>query len=215
MLILIFIKLILSKLRFNLDLLRGDYMARPRREINAECGKRLKTLLEETGTTQNKLADLIHISQQTISQIITGKANLTPETARMIIEEFPDYRLNWLLEYDDLKTVNDQIMRGITQNQSYEALTEELIVAHGYSVSEYLNPKIQKDESGREYRINMIKITSPSGNTRFFTPGDYLNLLCNINNILEGLLMLEFKIPVLENTVPEYYKDGRWATRIK
>lgn len=190
-------------------------MARPRREINAECGKRLKTLLEETGTTQNKLADLIHISQQTISQIITGKANLTPETARMIIEEFPDYRLNWLLEYDDLKTVNDQIMRGTTQNQSYIALTEELIVAHGYSVSEYLNPKIQKDESGREYRNNMIKITSPSGTTRFFTPGDYLNLLYNINNILEGLLMLEFKKPVLENTVPEYYKDGRWATCIK
>ena len=84
-------------------------MARPKVEINPECGKRLKILLEETGEKQVVLSKKIPLSQQTISRIIRGKANLTPENAARIAQLYPQYSKYWLLgEFPiDIKSIDD------------------------------------------------------------------------------------------------------------
>ena len=103
-------------------------MARPEREINVECGKRLKMLLKETGTTQKELSNKIYLSQQTISQIINGHATLTPETAKLIIGEFPEYNIYWLLgelpveirNAADIRKASAALISGqINRRQSY------------------------------------------------------------------------------------------------
>ena len=77
-------------------------MARKPVKINPIRGKRLKLLIEEQGITQSELKDRIFISQQTISKIINGKANLTETTARIIADAFPgsEYTFEKLMGYD-------------------------------------------------------------------------------------------------------------------
>lgn len=75
-------------------------MARNTVEIKPIRGKRLKKLCDENGITQMELANKVFISQQTISKIIKGKANLTETTARKISEVYPGYSFEWLMGYD-------------------------------------------------------------------------------------------------------------------
>ena len=82
-------------------------MSRPKEEIKPKPAKRLKTLLIRERMSQNKLANCIHASQQTISKIINGKCNLTENNARLIIGLFPLYRFEWLMGYDDIMLQTD------------------------------------------------------------------------------------------------------------
>lgn len=84
-------------------------MSKKASEINPVPAGNLKTLLEREKCQQGKLADLIHLSQQSISRIIQKKQSLTDQTARAIINVFPDYRIEWLLGYDDIMTHTDEI----------------------------------------------------------------------------------------------------------
>lgn len=77
-------------------------MARKKVEIQTIRGKRLKELLTSTGITQTKLHEITNMSQQTISKIIQGKANLTDYFADTIVEKFPNVRKSYLMGYDDL-----------------------------------------------------------------------------------------------------------------
>ncbi len=88
-------------------------MGRPPKEINKERGKRLKILFSEVKqrdktNTQSSIAAKINISQQVLSNVINGNANLTEDTAKRIINLFPEYRLEWLLCLDDFKTYPDE-----------------------------------------------------------------------------------------------------------
>lgn len=74
-------------------------------EINPIRGLRVKQLCEEQGINQTELSQRIYISQQKISEMINGKANVTETTARAIIKAFPQYRFEWLMGYDDFKTL--------------------------------------------------------------------------------------------------------------
>ena len=79
-------------------------MARQKVEINPICGQRLKQICQEQGITQKQLHEKIHLSQQAISAIVKGKASLTGDIANKVIEVFPQYRIEWLLGYDDMPT---------------------------------------------------------------------------------------------------------------
>jgi len=88
-------------------------MGRPRVEIKPIRGKRLKQICEEQGITQQVLSSKIYISQQAISNMVTGQANVTEVTARKVIEYVSneyhyDYRFEWLMGYDDYKTEEDK-----------------------------------------------------------------------------------------------------------
>ena len=110
-------------------------MSRPKTEINPIRAERVKTLIERLNLTQQDFADRIYQSQQNVSRIINLKCALTEETARAIIaaadrivderqaaqagitpEEYGShctFRLQWLLGFDDMMTVEDEIERKI------------------------------------------------------------------------------------------------------
>lgn len=78
-------------------------MPRKKVEINPIRGKRLKELLNDQKTDQKELSKQIFISAQTISKIVNGKATLTEQTARLVIDKYPFYNFEWLMGYSDFK----------------------------------------------------------------------------------------------------------------
>lgn len=82
-------------------------MSRKKTEINPIRAERVKTLIEREGIKQTAFAEKIHMTQQNVSRIINRKNALTEETARQIVEKFPDYRIEWLMGYDDQMTHDD------------------------------------------------------------------------------------------------------------
>lgn len=170
---------------------------RPKKPVNPERTKRFNIFLDdqkEKGLTQEKLAKMIYVSQQIISRIKKGQADLTEPMAIKIHEVFPEYRLQWLLGIDNYKTDKERLSATFTRENESLSIVEELIHVHGYSVSETLSPTIKTEEkTGRDYQDLLIKITSPSGRETYMPPKHYMELLRNVNDILEGLLLLEFK----------------------
>lgn len=96
-------------------------MSRKKTEINPIRAERVKTLIEREGIKQTAFAEKIHMTQQNVSRIITGKNALTEETARDIVEAFPDYRISWLLGYDDTMTW-DQWKSSTTNEQHFDEI---------------------------------------------------------------------------------------------
>ena len=82
-------------------------MSRKKTEINPIRAERVKALIEREGISQSAFAGKIPMTQQNVSRIINLKNALTEETARLIIERFPEYRIEWLMGYDDQMTVYD------------------------------------------------------------------------------------------------------------
>ena len=87
-------------------------MSRKKTEINPIRAERVKTIIErekklDKSFTQKTFAERIFQTQQNISRIINMDNALTEETAQDIIRAFPDYRIEWLLGYDDLMTHDD------------------------------------------------------------------------------------------------------------
>ena len=92
-------------------------MARPKLKINAKRCERLKQIIEETGIHQNQLCADTGISQQAISAMVNKKANVTDQTAELIIERFPQYSLAWLKGDTDYKNNADKFNTIISQVQ--------------------------------------------------------------------------------------------------
>jgi transcriptional regulator with XRE-family HTH domain len=61
------------------------------------AGKRLKLYILERNLSQEELASLSGVSQQTISNIIKGKNAPSGEVLAKIAKEYPDLNLNWLM----------------------------------------------------------------------------------------------------------------------
>ena len=79
-------------------------MSRKKTEINPIRAERVKTLIDREGISQKDLADRIFQTQQNVSRILNLKTALTEETAHDIISAFPEYRIEWLLGFDDAMT---------------------------------------------------------------------------------------------------------------
>ena len=79
-------------------------MSRKKTEINPIRAERVKQLIEREGISQIDFANRIFQTQQNVSRIINLKTALTEETARDIVTAFPEYRIEWLLGYDDSMT---------------------------------------------------------------------------------------------------------------
>lgn len=82
-------------------------MARPKVEINMIRCERLKQICIEQHITQKELNHLTGITQQAISKMVTGQANVTETTAYAVIKAFPQYRFEWLMGYDEIRTVTE------------------------------------------------------------------------------------------------------------
>ena len=92
-------------------------MSRPKKEINAKRCERLKQIISETGIKQNQLAVETGISQQSISAMVQGKANVTQTTAEIIVDRFPQYSIEWLLGFPDFKNNAEKCRSIISQAQ--------------------------------------------------------------------------------------------------
>lgn len=77
-------------------------------EANQVRAKRLKEIMIREQLNQGEFAKRVGYTQQYISQIQKGKKQLSEAIARTVVRAFPDYRLEWLLGYDDKAyTVNE------------------------------------------------------------------------------------------------------------
>ena len=88
-------------------------MSRKKTEINPIRAERVKKIIEREGINQIDFAKRISQTQQNISRIINLKTALTEETAQDIISAFPEYRIEWLLGYDDSMTTAEQFSNAI------------------------------------------------------------------------------------------------------
>lgn len=132
-------------------------MARKKVEINPIRGERLKELLKELNIKQNELAKRIHISQQTISKIIQGKANLTEDTAKAIAKEFPAYSFDYLMGYDPISFESplEFEKQWIRNGGGAHPLTNL------YTVEARISIALEKmNEAGWRMAVNMIEMLS-------------------------------------------------------
>ena len=79
-------------------------MSRKKTEINPIRAERVKKLIEREKISQVDFASRIFQTQQNVSRILNLKTALTEETACDIVTAFPEYRIEWLLGYDDSMT---------------------------------------------------------------------------------------------------------------
>lgn len=110
-------------------------MSRNKTEINPIRAERLKIIIERENMTQTAFSKSVNYSQQLISHIINKQVALTEGTAKDIISHYPEYRLQWLMGYDDFMTqkdlednynfVNDEILQGMW------GLFEKCLIAKG------------------------------------------------------------------------------------
>ncbi len=75
-----------------------------KKELNPECGNRLKECMKDIRMTQKELAEKSSYSAQYISYIITGKKNLSQDSAEAFAAIL-GVRKEYLLCKDDLKTL--------------------------------------------------------------------------------------------------------------
>ena len=85
-------------------------MGRSKVEINPIRGKRLQTIIKESGESNISFAKRFGYSAEHISQIIIGKRRLTDAFVERIIAEYPKYRIEWLLGIDDYKTESERLL---------------------------------------------------------------------------------------------------------
>ena len=80
-------------------------MSRRKTEINTDKAERVKIIREAANLSQKEFGDLIGLTQQSINRIEKLKQPLEEPNAKRIIEVFPEYRLEWLLAYDNFMNV--------------------------------------------------------------------------------------------------------------
>lgn len=76
----------------------------PKKRIATHPGIILqKEFLEPSNITQTFFAKHVHLSLQTVNEIIKGKRNITPETAWLFAKSFgttPEFWMNLQMNYD-------------------------------------------------------------------------------------------------------------------
>ena len=168
-------------------------MPRPKREINPKQGENLKKLCDNENITQAKLAEMIFLSQQTISKIINGSATLTEHTARAITEKFPKYRMEWLLGYDSFETFDDYLSSILSGQAEIRSIIERLMLLHGYRVKEEQvapNIDLMTDEELQEYKRRpycetRCAIKDSSGNIKYIGTEELIEIFRMIDDFVE------------------------------
>jgi len=108
-------------------------MSRKKEEVNPASGLRLKSLLVANGTTQKDFAAKFGYTEQHISQIIKGKRRLTSEMAHRVAEEFC-CRYEWLMGYDDFKTLNERMHAISEAGYDTRQLIMKILKLHKYEI---------------------------------------------------------------------------------
>ena len=120
-------------------------MARKRIEKNPVRRARLIQLMEENDISQNELSRRTGIAQQNISRICSesDNLNLSETNAGAIVAAFPEYRIQWLLGYDNFKTSAELVMSLISDGKERRTRKQALFAV----MAEMNGWKIEDNES--------------------------------------------------------------------
>ena len=132
-------------------------------EIKHKQAERLKEVLKDNHATQKQLAEMIHISEQSITKWATGKAAIPADRAKEILKLFPyspadipkdlnreisedekmqvvGYRLSWLLGQSDYKNrLQERITEDSKKMENAEMLKfglSYILNSMGYSITD-------------------------------------------------------------------------------
>lgn len=170
-------------------------MSRKKTEMNPIRAERVKTLIErekhlhDPKFSQVKLADKIHMTQQNISRIVQMKQPLTEETARLIIEAFPDYRIEWLLGYDNDMTENEKYLNKLDKAKSRSELLHDAIHSFlqlsGFDIKDTYHFSLHGDVDENEAYNRIMDagyIISRDGKSVSMSLEDFTNFAKEIND---------------------------------
>ena len=177
-------------------------------ELKAEMGRRLKglrigTFIDGKPMTQEQLTLKLdelepgkEHSEKQIGYIERGQRKISLNYARLLSQVF-NVDSAYLLCESDFKTPEEKetaeeskFHAAFARRLKRDELVDDLIAAHGYTLRAIDKPST--DENGREYLETMIEIKSRSGACRFMRLEEYHDFRNSINNIVEGLLLVEF-----------------------
>lgn len=110
--------------------------------IKELSGKRLKELRIESNLSQAGLANLLGTNQQSIQRYEKGTIRLQDYIADDIIKLFPQYRLEWLLGFSDIKTIEGQAFENLIEkkNKEWETMVDFIKLSakrKGYTLKLY------------------------------------------------------------------------------
>ena len=182
-------------------------MPRPRVAINPKHSGILVEVLRREQISQAELSRRIHISQQTITDIRQGRANITQSTAEEIVKVFPQYSLNWLLGLSEFPTeeeqIADAIMTVMHRLGKEEDATEQLNAVLGYHADLPRDPteddNIRSSKKTVTFTSNLsdaeilelvhqtpatpfVELTGPNGKTVLITYDTYQSALKDISS---------------------------------
>ena len=177
-------------------------------ELKAEMGRRLKelrigTFIDGKPMTQEQLTLKLdelepgkEHSEKQIGYIERGQRKISLNYARLLSQVF-NVDSAYLLCESDFKTPEEKetaeeskFHAAFARRLKRDELVDDLIAAHGYTLRAIDKPST--DENGREYLETRIEIKSRSGACRFMRLEEYHDFRNSINNIVEGLLLVEF-----------------------
>ncbi len=186
-------------------------MARKRKQINPESGKRLKKWMDYIGITSQSLCTAINYTPQYISDIVTGKKRLTPDLAILISNISCSFvhkrtgsritlgvrdrvRAAYLLLEDDFMTEGDRFDSGAENRTNRKDLLECLLKLHFYEIKDvtYTMP-IEYDEEGRGFRQLTYALVSPRGSVRIFSNAQLSEFLSKLDDSIEMQCAFQFR----------------------
>lgn len=132
-------------------------MSKKKKEINPIRAERLKKLIEREGIRQIELARLINRTQQNISKVINLKAALTEDNAQFIISAFPEYRIEWLLGYDDVMLKTDYFAKTLKKAQGESEIMERALFGLAALSGFAINPTNPASDRSVESILKAIK----------------------------------------------------------
>lgn len=123
-------------------------------EIDKKRGERLRTIARRKGVTQTELSEQLGCSPVHLSKIVTGSRNLTEDMAQKVVNLFPEYRLQWLLGYDDYATDEEALLKQSQEETRKRAIWRNILKLAfeelGYSVRESGNASEDEEDAGFE-----------------------------------------------------------------
>lgn len=119
-------------------------------KLNPNCGVRLRECREAIGMTQKQLADAIHTTYQSISNIERGVRRLTVENARLAARVL-GVRMEYLLCEDDIKSISDYPIEKFRANEELDnhllQVLDGLICTDQYDAENIILWKTKDDDA--------------------------------------------------------------------
>lgn len=120
-------------------------MSKRKTDINPLWAERVKIIIKREKTTQMQLAKDINLVPQSVNRICMGRNALTEETARNIIACFPEseYRLEWLLGFDDYMTKSDFWRDGVKTEKATQNAIQAILSNAFVEISRFEKSNVQ------------------------------------------------------------------------